>query len=275
MPLIECPNCGKSISDRSEKCVGCGYEFCRDGEDRSSHVDKEEVDCRICPDCGARIFDDKETSCPVCGCPVEKDEKQIEAERSANKKKKIGLVAAAIVILVALVGGIVAWNIDASSKNAISEHNSYVDKFDYAINAMLDGGADAESLSNTTKRIWQAAIFDDRSEWDSDIKEYYSDDFNEALSSFYSDSSTIDTVSSIKANQSEVGGAMSELQGAPSDFDNAYDSINNLYSDYSKLTNLAVSPTGNLSSYSESVNDAIDSFMSNYDMAKAQIPGKQ
>lgn len=27
MPLINCPNCGKQISDRAEDCVHCGYSF--------------------------------------------------------------------------------------------------------------------------------------------------------------------------------------------------------------------------------------------------------
>lgn len=25
MALIQCPKCGKTISDKAEKCIGCGY----------------------------------------------------------------------------------------------------------------------------------------------------------------------------------------------------------------------------------------------------------
>ena len=65
MALIHCPECGKEISDKAEKCIHCG------------HVMKEQPKI-ICEDCGNEIPEGAET-CPVCGCPVkvEVEEKPI------------------------------------------------------------------------------------------------------------------------------------------------------------------------------------------------------
>ncbi|MEI3556349.1 MAG: zinc-ribbon domain-containing protein [Eubacteriales bacterium] len=52
MALIHCPECGKEISDKAEKCIHCG------------HVMKEQPKI-ICEDCGNEIPEGAET-CPVC-----------------------------------------------------------------------------------------------------------------------------------------------------------------------------------------------------------------
>ncbi len=35
MALIKCPECGKEISDTTSKCIHCGYEFSKEGSDKS------------------------------------------------------------------------------------------------------------------------------------------------------------------------------------------------------------------------------------------------
>ena len=37
MALIKCPECGKDVSDRAEKCIHCGFPL-----DKSSHMSVEE-----------------------------------------------------------------------------------------------------------------------------------------------------------------------------------------------------------------------------------------
>ena len=48
MALIHCPECGKEISDKAEKCIHCG------------HVMKEQPKI-ICEDCGNEIPEGAET----------------------------------------------------------------------------------------------------------------------------------------------------------------------------------------------------------------------
>lgn len=55
MALINCPNCGKQISDKAANCIGCGFAL---------------ASVRKCEECG-EILPSGASSCPNCGCPVE------------------------------------------------------------------------------------------------------------------------------------------------------------------------------------------------------------
>ena len=55
MALINCPNCGKQISDKAANCIGCGIELAA---------------IRKCEECGEIILPGV-AACPNCGCPVE------------------------------------------------------------------------------------------------------------------------------------------------------------------------------------------------------------
>lgn len=74
MALINCPKCGKSISNTSKACIhcGCGLE--------------------ICPECGSALSCDTH-KCPNCGyVMVQKEEPQkIESENNSKKNEKLPL----------------------------------------------------------------------------------------------------------------------------------------------------------------------------------------
>ena len=53
MALIQCPNCGESISDKAIKCVHCGYDLV--------HCEKH-----YCVECGEEL-DPEASVCPKCG----------------------------------------------------------------------------------------------------------------------------------------------------------------------------------------------------------------
>lgn len=55
MALINCPKCGKQISDKAANCIGCGVELAA---------------IRKCEECGEVILPGV-AACPNCGCPVE------------------------------------------------------------------------------------------------------------------------------------------------------------------------------------------------------------
>ena len=52
MALINCPNCGREISDKAKTCIGCGFQF--DGE---REVEKQRM---VCPECGAGVEEMKD-----------------------------------------------------------------------------------------------------------------------------------------------------------------------------------------------------------------------
>lgn len=57
MALIECPECGKKISDQAKMCPHCGMPL------------EKTI---ICPECGEEISS-AEKNCPACGFPVKKN----------------------------------------------------------------------------------------------------------------------------------------------------------------------------------------------------------
>lgn len=103
MALIHCPECGKEISDKAEKCIHCG------------HVMKEQPKI-ICEDCGNEIPEDA-TVCPTCGCPLTSIEESTEEQpvnyqpvsvSNANVIVKKRLNEQAITIIVASILSIIA-----------------------------------------------------------------------------------------------------------------------------------------------------------------------
>jgi TM2 domain-containing membrane protein YozV/ribosomal protein L40E len=58
MAVITCPDCGRQVSEKAEKCVGCGCPI---------EAAKQPKDC---PECGARLVDGN--TCADCGYAIEK-----------------------------------------------------------------------------------------------------------------------------------------------------------------------------------------------------------
>lgn len=61
--LIKCPECGKEISDKTDKCIHCGYPI------RVQKAQKASLSHMPCPKCGSNwhTFKDEEDVCKVCG----------------------------------------------------------------------------------------------------------------------------------------------------------------------------------------------------------------
>ena len=81
----------------------------------------------------------------------------------------------------------------------------------------------------------------------------------------YSADSTVSTLNAIKENRTEVGELFKKLQNPPDSFTACYTIANDLYDTYYKLTGLAISPSGSLSSFSNDFSDYDKTFMELYD----------
>ena len=81
MALIECPKCGRQISDKAKKCPHC---------DETLSIGTKKLKL-ICEECGAELSPDEKT-CPNCGCPIgnveEMERDQLEVEEDRNEIKK-------------------------------------------------------------------------------------------------------------------------------------------------------------------------------------------
>ncbi len=275
MALEKCPFCGTEISDKAATCVHCGWE----------RPPKEEApEPRVCPDCGNVIEDNEAKACPKCGCPVETPEEEgfpTKVEVTAVKMKKktrnmlVGALAA-IVMVACLIGGGIYVSGQQANERAKAEYNVYIDNLTMAREAMLDGADTAETTCRTVVDIWYSAIYKSKkSQWDSSIQSYYATDFNDAISNYYSSTRGSSAKSYIKDNQNQVNEIMKSLNNTPTGLENAYQAVSDLYDSYSKLTELALSPTGNYNAFGSSYNSANNDFSTNYDKLGTIIPEKK
>lgn len=265
MALIKCSNCEKEISDKAKVCPQCGQPVVLEA------VEVEEKKPLLCEECGTELPDGID-ACPNCGCPISAQEEVAEESPqkvevtavklqpiAANTKKYIVI---AVVAVLAIIAAIFIGNNVKQNKLAEEEaqrKEAYVSNLETASFTMLLGAIEAEEAGNLIKKVWYNSIYEKRdTETDKFTrpKGWWVDDFNDALRNLFADSDFRATISSIEANQDTVSGLMKKLKNPPEEYEDAYDAIKDLYDAYTKLTNLATNPSGNLQSFSENFNAA-------------------
>ena len=89
MAITRCPGCGETVSNKSRKCIHCGYMLVSEK-------------AGICFDCGAKI-DEGASFCNKCGCPVESE--RLNSTESINSTiiKKNANIKILLVVLAALL----------------------------------------------------------------------------------------------------------------------------------------------------------------------------
>lgn len=265
MAMIKCPGCGKDISDKAEKCVNCGFV-----------INENIVIEKKCSECGAILTDDMEI-CPNCGCPVDNsrspEPQQVEVTnvRLTVDKKKKKIIAAIIILIVLLTGG----SIGIKFFIANNEKKIYAENYKDIVSLMLSGASDAEHAGNLIHDVWYNSIYEkDSSKTDKYTKnsngEFY-DDFNTALLMLMLNDSFSNDISDIKDNQEQVQILMKDMKNPPEEYKEAYEVLKEFYDAYTKLVNLAVDPTGNLSSYTSSFNDADTAALNAYKSASLYV----
>ncbi len=241
MALVNCPICGKSVSDKAEKCVRCGYSL------KSRNFIR-------CKECGA-ILEDDDTICKNCGCPIEEDEPEISEEfkytetpdKPVKSKKKVVRKVITAIILVLLVFVCLDYN---KTNKEIEYYNDLADAF----NTMISCAAETEDCGNLVINVWNDAIWH---KWDNDTKAFtmkngtYVSDFNDALDALYKDEKFSLRVSTIYENQQVVIEYVEKLSDPPEKFSNAYDKFCDTCDVFIEFTNMIVNPNGSLKSYSE------------------------
>lgn len=241
MALIQCPECGKEVSDKVTSCPHCGYPFA------------EQL---------------------VQPQPVEATGTNVSAPKAG--KRRTALIGGSVFVLLAAI--VVISILAQRSRDAKNARNEYIDDLISIRTTMLSGAADAETLCILTHDVWYNTIYE---EFDVDTDQYtrndfgFNDDFNDSLSALYSDEATKSTISEIEANRSKVDALMKRLQNPNEEFSACYDTVDTLYDAYCGLTKLAISPTGSLKSFTETYREHDDNFITYYDKLEAQIPEKQ
>lgn len=240
MSLMSCPECGKEISDKSQKCIHCGFPIIQENVEENQTQQVEITSVNI---------------------------------RGNNIKKTISSV---LILFVVIVVGLFIYNTvqqKTAEAKLIEETNIYIDNLNDVRSKMLLGASEGEIVADMIRLVWYNAIYD---EIDVMTITYTAgtSDFNEALYNYRSSDEYNTYVSSITNNQTQVAEMMKKLQNPPQGLEKAYDTVSDLYSAYSSVCKNATDPSGNLNSYTESVNTSISDFTKYYDALETQIPEK-
>lgn len=244
MALINCPECTKEISDKVKACPHCGYPLI-----------EETISEQI---------------------PQQVEVTAIKLKKQPSKKLKVFFIIFSVLVLIAI--SVFTFTSYTKATKAKEARSTYIDNLTLISTSMLLGSSEAESLCNLTGSVWRNTIYEESdSSTDKFTKSTYgfNDDFNVSLAKLFADTSTTQTIDSIKSNQTLVSSIMKELKNPTPEFEKSYDTLSELYSSYQGLTDLAINPSGNLTSFLQSKSDKVDKFMEYYKKLETQIPEKE
>ena len=248
MSMINCPECGRPISDKAAACPYCNQ--------RNEGVLTANV---TCPECKMQ-YPKEDRACPACGCP-----------NNTVCKKKHGkwIVITAIALCVVILSGLLGSFIINKGKAA-----AYYNNMETVTYKMIAGSVLAEDAGNLIKNVWYNTIF---KKYDDETDKYtlengvFVSDFNDALGNLFSDEEFKNVISGIKSNQNEVTELMKILKNPPKEYEEAYLALKAYYDDYLSLTKIVISPTGSLSSFSEDFNNADNASVKSYENMKMYL----
>lgn len=222
-----------------------------------------------CPECGREVSD-RASACPHCGFPLSaaspaEADPQPAAEpvpaAKPPKKKTLYVCIAVVAAVVVIFAGVYIYNANARSK--------YIRSVDEAAHIMLSGGVTADFMCSQVSDIWHDAIYDD---YDTFTSIYRGSDFNDAIHNFYSGDLATGWVSEIIDSQSDAADLFQSLSSPPHGCDEYYAALSDLYSSFLRLSNLALSPTGNYDTYTAAANECSSDFDAHYLYLGSIIP---
>lgn len=269
MAMIKCPNCGEMISDKAKSCVHCGAEIPKA---------EEVIPEKKCPECGA-VVNDEDTVCGNCGCPLDGDDfkaannplkstNQFLDTRQGNaidikslclkiSKNKLAMIVISVVCLVVIVPTIFF-------TVKINRENNYIKEMQETSESMLSAAADAEDCGNLIRSVWYNTIFevsdpstDPYTKTSNMIQSnYFRDDFNDSLSKLSEDEEYSYKILRIQVVQEATSLKIKEFTSPPGKWKDAYADFREYYDAFLDLTNLVVSPTGTLQTFTDAFSTA-------------------
>lgn len=252
MALVMCPECQKEISDQAAACPYCGFPMAK----KTAEPEKQEPA--------------NEASSPS---------KQESFEKAATKRHGTLIAIIAVAVLaIAIVLLVDVMNTTNEKRAAEQARAEYIENLKTIKSEMFIYGLAAEKAGTLIHDVWYNTIYE---ESDSSTDKYtkqgtysskFNSDFNTSLGNLFSDESFADTLSSIRSGSRSVSDLYGKLQNPPDDLQGAYNALNDLYDAFQTLTKCATDPSGNLTSYTSTFNEADSNFAKYYEKLDSIIP---
>ncbi len=86
------------------------------------------------------------------------------------------------------------------------------------------------------------------------------------MDNLFNDANFIAQLDAIESDRDDAQAWMKMLQNPPQEFLNAYEDAKNLYNSYMRLTDLALSPSGSLNTYTNSYSEIDAEFIGYYNI---------
>lgn len=250
MALITCPECKQQISDQATSCPNCGYPLNASSNSYNNAPQKEDV----------------QPAAPTTPTAV------ATKPRKKQTAVIIGIVCVALVIAIILIANQVG-----RKNSAAEERETYLTNLQLFSTYTLSGAAESEAACNLTKQVWYDTIYEKRK---MDTSKYtmtngvFHEDFNDSITALYSSDNMSGMVKTIKENQEKVDELYKALLNPTDEFEKCYEAVENLYDVYRKFTNLAISPSGSLQTYSANFGEYDETFLECHDKLNLLIPGE-
>ena len=187
---------------------------------------------------------------------------QVEVTGVKIKEKSQKKILAAVIIvavIIAIAFGIGQVQKKKAAEEAAKRSEEYADTLEIVTYSMLSGAGDAETCGNLIKQVWYNAIYEESDNSTDQYTRpdgYFVSDFNDAIQNLFADSSFSSQISEIEENRDTVNSLMKQLKNPPEEYEDAYEAVTEFYDAYLALTNLAINPSGSLTTFSSSFNDA-------------------
>ncbi len=239
-----------------------------------------------CPECQQQISD-QAAACPKCGYPLQPVIPQDELANaptvntiSPKKKKTILIAAISVICIVAIiVTAILVHKKSEERKAALAAEQArseYIQNLNDFAHTSLTGASDAESICNLTYMVWYDTIY---KKLRSETRVYthnslgdYNDDFNDSLSALYRSDKMISDIAALKTNMEEVDTLYKLLLNPDPEFEKCFEEVEALYSAYYNITDLAITPSGNITTYSSNFTEYDDDYLAHYNKLLLLIP---
>ncbi len=217
-----------------------------------------------CPECKKEISDQVE-SCPYCGYPLHSNATKEIKEQNSRKVRKVIISILVMIIVICSCG-----------YAYISYLNSqYIQNSKELSSKMLISASAAKSVCDLVIEVWYNSIF---KKYSIDTDKYtmtngeFNDDFNTSLYKLFISSEFESEINTLKKSRDEIDSLFLRLKHPYKRNEKVFDTLNELYSAYSSLVDLAISPSGTLTTYTANVNDDYKKYLENTNKLKHLLP---